>query len=161
MVRGDVVELSARFLNVKDHNLIGPSSEVDLIVDTPANLAPTDGLSPPNRLPPFPEFVNGEKVVYPMGTHGVSVPSCYYMPNPPYTQDAREAKFSGRVAVEAALGSDGVLRAFRIVKGAPFGLNEEVIKTMSTWKCKPAEMNGKPVATVVQFETTFRLYDDR
>lgn len=157
MVRSDVVELSARFLNVRDKNLIGPSSDVDLAVDAPGNLAPTDGLDPPSRLKPFPDIVNGEKV-YAMGTPGMTLPSCYYMPNPPYTEKARSEKFSGRVAIEAAVGSDGVLRAIRIVEGAPFGLNEQVIKTLSTWKCKPAMLNGKPVATVVPFETSFRLY---
>jgi TonB family protein len=158
MVTSGVVELSARFLNVNDNNLIGPSSEVDLAVDTPANLAPMDGLSPALRLPPFPKIVDGEKVYRP-GTNGVGTPSCFYMPNPPYTKDAREAKFSGSITVEAALGSDGLLRAVRIVKGAPFGLNEEVIKVLSTWKCKPAQLDRKPVTTVVHFEVNFRLYD--
>jgi len=80
------------------------------------------------------------------------------MPNPQYTEDSRAAKFSGIVTSEAALGSDGALRAIRIVKGAPFGLNDEVVKTLSTWKCRPAQLNGQPVATVVPLEVNFRLY---
>jgi hypothetical protein len=58
----------------------------------------------------------------------------------------------------AAIGSDAVLRGIRIVEGARFGLYEQVIKTLSIWKCKPAGLDGKPVASVVPFETNFRLY---
>lgn len=157
MVRRDVVELSARFLSVNNENLIGPSSEVDLSIDDPHGLVPTDGLSPSLRLSPFPETVNGEKVYQP-GTPGLTLANCYYMRNPPYTKDATEAKFSGIVTAEAAVGSDGILRAIRIVKGAPFGLNDEVIKTLSTWKCRPAQLDGKSAATVVPFEVNFRLF---
>ena len=157
MIREDVVQLSARFLNVSDSNLIGPSSEVNLQVKaTTGDLSPLNGLRSPPSLPPFPETVNGEKV-YRGGVNGVGIPSCYYMPNPNYTEAAREAGFSGIVTTEGAVGSDGLVRAVRIVTGAPFGIDEAVIKTMSTWKCKPAVLDGKPVATVVPFETNFRL----
>jgi Gram-negative bacterial TonB protein C-terminal len=111
----------------------------------------------PPSLPPFPDTVNGEKV-YPAGVNGVGLPSCYYMPNPSYTVAAREAGFSGMVTAEGVVGSDGLVRAIRIVKGAPFGMDEAVIKTIGTWKCKPAVLDGKPVATFVPFETNFRLF---
>ena len=158
MVRSDVVELSARFLDVNDEHRIGPSSEVDLLIRDSRELVPLNGVAPRvQRSSPFPEFVNGERVYNP-GTPGLTIASCYYMPNPPYTADAREAKFSGIVIAEAAVGSDGMLRAIRIVQGAPFELNNEVEKTLSTWKCRPSQLDGKPVATVVPFEVNFRLY---
>jgi hypothetical protein len=156
MIKEDIVQLSARFLSVNHSDLIGPSSEVNLLVDqAPAGLDPTDGLLPP--LPPLPDTINAEKV-YQIGVQGVGVPSCYYMPNPPYTEDARSTQFSGIIIVEGVVGSDGAVIAVRIVKGAPFGLAESVVKTVSTWKCKPAMLDAKPVATVVPFETNFRLY---
>jgi len=80
------------------------------------------------------------------------------MPNPPYTEEARKNKFSGSVTVEGVVGSDGLIREFRITKGAPFGLNQQFIKALETWKCKPAQKNGKPVATIVPFEVNFRLF---
>jgi len=155
IVGSDVVELSARFLSVNDKFLIGPISDVNLLVGQAAgNPSPADLLPYQKPLPPFPDTVNGEKV-YRGGVQGVGLPSCSYMPNPPYTEDAREAQFSGSVTAEAAVGSDGVVRAIRIVKGAPFGLGEQFARTLSTWKCKPAEMNGRPVATIVTFEANF------
>jgi hypothetical protein len=163
MIRGTIVELSARFLNVNDVNLIGPSSEVSLEVtsSTAANLLSTamadfsslTGLPPP--LPPFPDTVNGEKI-YRMGEGGVGVPSCYYMPTPRMTYDAASAGFSGIIVAEVVVGMDGAVRDVRIVKGAPFGLSDEVVKAVKTWQCKPAELDGKPVAVVAKFETNFR-----
>ena len=157
-IKDNIVELSARFLNVNDDNLIGPSSEADLLVEqSPTTLHPTDGLAPRPPLLPIPNTVNGEKV-YQAGVSGAGYPTCEYMPNPPYTEAAREAHFTGTVIAEGVVGSDGALRALRIVKGAPFGLNEEVIKTMSTWRCKPAMLDGKPIATFVSLEANFRLF---
>jgi TonB family protein len=158
MIKEDVVQLSARFLSVNHSDLIGPSSEVNLLVDqAPAGLDPTDGLLPRPPLPPLPGTMNGEGV-YQGGVQGSGLPSCYYMPSPPYTEDARSTQFSGIIIVEGVVGSDGAVRAVRIVKGAPFGLDESVVKTVSTWMGKPAMLDGKPVATVVPLEMNFRLY---
>jgi hypothetical protein len=45
------------------------------------------------------------------------VPSCSYMPNPPYTDEARKARSSGVILVEAIVGADGRLTNIRIVRG--------------------------------------------
>lgn len=124
------------------------------VAATTEDFTPLSGLPAPPPLPPFPDTINGEKV-YRAGIEGVGLPSCYYMPNPPYTEAAKEVGYSGIIIVEGAVGSDGLVRAVRIVKGAPFGLNEAVVHTVSTWKCKPAMLDGKSVATVVPFEVSF------
>ena len=153
MVRIDAVELSARFLNVNDKNLIGLSSEASLqIVASKLDFSSFGG---PPAPPSLPETVNGEKV-YQGGVNGVGLPNCYYMPSPPYTEAAREANFSGIITVEAEVGTDGSVTPVRIVRGAPFGLSEAVVKTIKTWKCKPALLDGKPVATIVPMEMNFR-----
>jgi TonB family protein len=85
-------------------------------------------------------------------------PSCFHMPNPPYTQAAREAKLSGTLVIEAIITRQGAITDPRIVRGLPFGLNENSIETLSTWRCNPAIQNGVPIAVVVPFEVTFRLY---
>lgn len=86
------------------------------------------------------------------------LPGCFYMPNPQYTQAAREAKLSGSLIVEAIVTRQGTVIDPRIVRGLPFGLNENSIETLKTWRCKPAVQNGEPLAVVVPFEVTFRLY---
>jgi Gram-negative bacterial TonB protein C-terminal len=155
MIGETIVELSARFLNVNDKNLIGPSSEVNLQVISPkTDIGGLTGLPAPLPLPSFPDTVDGEKV-YQMGVGGVGFPNCYYMPSPRMTEAATAVEFSGIVLVEAAVGTDGAVRAVQIMKGAPFGLGDEFVKVVKTWKCKPAQLDGKPVAVITQFEANF------
>ena len=85
-------------------------------------------------------------------------PSCFYMPNPPTRKPAREAKVGGTLLVEAIITRQGKIIEPRIVRGLPFGLNQISVETMKSWRCNPAIDNGVPVAVVVPFEITFRLY---
>jgi periplasmic protein TonB len=93
------------------------------------------------------------------GVNGVGMPTCYFMPNPPYSDEARKAKYSGVVLVDAVVTVDGKLTNLRVVKSPGLGLDESTINTMRTWRCKPAMgPSGKPVPVQVPFEVTFRLY---
>jgi hypothetical protein len=158
MITDDVVQFSARFLNASDENLISPSAEVDLrLTITSADFSPITQFPVPSILPPFPDTIDGEKV-YHAGTQGVSVPSCYYTPNPPSTEASRRANFSGTLLIEGVIGLDGAMKAVRIVQGAPFDLYETVLETIKAWKCKPAALEGKPVASVVPIEVTIRTF---
>jgi TonB family protein len=38
------------------------------------------------------------------------------------------------------------------------GLDEEAVKTVSTWRFKPALQHGVPVPVQVQVEVSFRLF---
>jgi len=86
------------------------------------------------------------------------MPSCYYMPNPPATQEARAAKFAGIVLAEGIIMPDGKIQSVRIVKSPGLGLDQSVLSTLKKWKCKPATHEGKPVPVRVPFEMMFRLY---
>jgi len=93
------------------------------------------------------------------GVNGVGLPSCFYMPNPPYSDEARKAKYSGTVLVEAIVTVDGRVTNPRVIKSPGLGLDETTVNTLRTWRCKPANgPNGKPVPVQVPFEVTFRLY---
>jgi len=93
------------------------------------------------------------------GVNGVGMPSCFYMPNPPYSDEARKAKYSGTVLVEAIVTVDGRVTNPRVIKSPGLGLDETTINTLRTWRCKPANgPNGKPVPVQVPFEVTFHLY---
>jgi Gram-negative bacterial TonB protein C-terminal len=155
-IQNDLVEVSGRFLNVNDENRIGPSAEVNLLVDQVGDLLATHGLLPLPLLPPLPETLVGEKI-YRAGLE-VSVPSCNSTPNPPSTEAASRANFSGTIFAEGVVAADGTMKAARIVQGAPFGLDEAVIKALRTWKCNPGTLEGKPVATLIPIEVTIRIF---
>jgi len=93
------------------------------------------------------------------GINGVGLPACFYMPNPPYSEEARKAKYSGTVLVEAIVQLDGRLTNLRVLKSPGLGLDDNTIQTLKTWRCKPAiGPNGRPVPVIVPFEVNFRLY---
>ncbi len=93
------------------------------------------------------------------GVNGVGMPSCFYMPNPPYSEEARKAKYSGNVLVEAVVNLDGHLSNLKLIKTPGLGLDDNTITTLKTWRCKPSiGPSGKPVPVIVTFEVNFRLY---
>jgi TonB family protein len=104
-----------------------------------------------------PKTTKKGNVVYQAGTAGFSSATCDYMPNPDYTDAAREAKISGTILLDAIVTPEGTVESPQVLKGLPGGLNEVARKTMETWRCKAALRDNQPVSTVVQFEINFRL----
>jgi TonB family protein len=144
------VEFSARVLRAGGKNK-GLSVKGRLHID----LARVDLSSSgdPNKLPPI-GLTFKDQPLY-AAAPGF-MPSCSYMPNPPYTQEAMQAHISGVILVEAIVGPDGRLTNMRIVRGLP-GLNEVTLKTLATWKCKAPVRDGEAVPVVVTFEVNFKL----
>lgn len=154
----DVVELSTRVLdaaNVAGKDWSGNTSTLNFYA--PKSIADLSPLDPFIFLPPITTTASGERI-YRSGVDGVSSPRCHYMPNPPYSEGARKSKLSGTVSVEAVINSKGRLENMRIIRGLPEGLNEATFATLKTWKCSPAQKDGKPVSTLVRFDVNFRIY---
>lgn len=96
--------------------------------------------------------------VFRAGTGGIGYPSCYYMPDPKYSEEARKAKYQGTVVLQGTITVDGRVTDVQVVKGPGLGLEEKAVEATKLWRCKPAPgPNGKPVATSVPIEVTFRL----
>jgi TonB family protein len=88
--------------------------------------------------------------------------ACSYMPNPPYTKEAKAAKFQGAVRVDVIIRPEGNLTDLRIMNPAGMGLDESVLQTLKTWKCKAAiGPEGKPLPTRVTIEINFRLTTEK
>jgi TonB family protein len=97
--------------------------------------------------------------VFRAGVNGVGIPVCFYQPPPEYSDEARKVKYQGAVVVEGIIGLDGKISNIRVVKGVGMGLDENAVTAVKTWRCKPAAgPSGKPVATIVPIEVTFRLF---
>ena len=127
------------------------------------DLADSYGFTPRQFFNPLPNRApsqNGPEPIRvpPKGNSGFTLPSCSFMPNPSYTDAARHAKISGSLLVEAIVTVQGTVISPRIIRGLPYGLNESSLQMLKTWKCTPATHDGKPVAVLVPFEVTFRLY---
>jgi TonB family protein len=89
---------------------------------------------------------------------GISAPIPTYSPEPAYSEEARKAKFGGTVLLWIVVDAQGVVRNVQIAKHLGLGLDEEAVKTVSTWRFKPALRQGVAVPVQVQVEVSFRLF---
>ncbi len=88
----------------------------------------------------------------------VSAPIPIYKPEPPYSEEARKAKYQGTVVLWIIVDAQGNVTDIRVVKPLGLGLDEKAVETVHTWKFKAAMRNGIPVAVRVGVEVTFRLF---
>jgi TonB family protein len=93
-----------------------------------------------------------------VGRDGIGEPVCVYCPQPPYTEEARKARYQGTVLVEVTILPDGRTADVRVVRGLGMGLDENTIQTVRQWRFKPVIGPGnRPVPVDLTIEVTFRL----
>jgi len=82
------------------------------------------------------------------------MPACYYMPNPPIPKGTVPADFHGTVEAEAKVTVAGTIENIKILESPNAAINESVIETLKTWKCKPATAppNSEPIPVTVTFK---------
>lgn len=107
-------------------------------------------------------FGPGDKAGYGGGPYSVggevSAPIPIYKPEPPYSEEARKAKYQGEVILQIVVDTNGNVTDARVVKALGLGLDEKALETVRTWKFKPGLRNGTPVPVRVLVEVTFRLF---
>lgn len=89
---------------------------------------------------------------------GVSAPIPIYSPDPPYSEEARKAKFSGTVVLQIIVDAAGNVHDVNVVKPLGLGLDEKARETIRTWRFKPALRNNVPVNVRMLVEVSFRLF---
>lgn len=100
----------------------------------------------------------GEKV-YVAEDPDIKKPVVIYMPIPPYTEEAKEAKVEGLVILQVIVRKDGSVDALKVLRGVGYGLDESAIRTIAKeWKFKPGMLKEVPVDVLVTIEVSFRLY---
>jgi periplasmic protein TonB len=95
--------------------------------------------------------------VYSVGGN-ISAPIPIYKPEPPYSEEARKAKYQGTVVLHIIVDAQGNVNDARVLRPLGLGLDEKAVETVRTWKFKPALRNGSPVAVQVMVEVSFRLF---
>ena len=88
----------------------------------------------------------------------VSAPIPIYKPEPPYSEQARKAKYQGTVVLWIVVDAGGNVTDAQVVKPLGMGLDQNAENTVKTWKFKPAMRNGSPVPVKVMVEVSFRLF---
>jgi hypothetical protein len=113
-VSGSVPQAKFELFDVKDSvkvNYFG--AELPVAVYSPSDLQPPDPMGPIE----VPRATESGAVVYQAGTAGLTSVTCDYMPNPPYSEAAREAKISGTILVDAQVTPEGTVESPQVVKG--------------------------------------------
>ncbi|MEK7314818.1 MAG: TonB family protein [Candidatus Eisenbacteria bacterium] len=78
-------------------------------------------------------------------------------PEPPYDDMPREAEIEGKVVLEALVTWEGYVREVRVREGNPM-LAAPAVKTVKTWRFRPARSNGRAVSCWVSIPIVFRLH---
>ena len=90
----------------------------------------------------------------------ITAPKPLFMPIANYSEKARKKKIQGVVVLTLVVGTDGKPRDLKITKSLCYGLDEEAVKSVSTWSFEPAvrKSDGQAVPVQVSVETSFHLY---
>ncbi|HEV3484416.1 MAG TPA: energy transducer TonB, partial [Vicinamibacterales bacterium] len=76
---------------------------------------------------------------------------------PVFPAEARAARISGVVIVEAMINENGTVDDVRVLKPLPFGLDQAAVEAVRQWVFRPATFDGKPVPVVFNLTINFRL----
>jgi TonB family protein len=148
------LQLTVELLSVPKKGLSWSSEKIELEIPGLGNdLKPAE---PFGSVPQSSGPVDGPKV-FKANTDGVSNPECLYCPTPSYTDPARSAEFQGTLVLLVTVSAEGNPIDVRVLRGAPFNLDQSAMQTVRSWKLDPAKRRGSPVAAVVPVEVTFHL----
>jgi TonB family protein len=121
---------------------------------TPANGGMGFGMA--GAVPPAsPDLPGG---VYSVG-NGTSPPTVLTKVDPDYSEQARNAKYSGSVMLSIVVNTDGRADNIKVIKSAGMGLDEKAIEAVQQWVFQPGMNHGVPVNVRAQIEVNFRLCD--
>jgi periplasmic protein TonB len=85
--------------------------------------------------------------------------SCKYCPDPAYSEEARQQKLQGTVAMRVLVGADGRVKDVQLKRRLGLGLDENAVQAVRSWQFIPAkDAARRPLASWITVETLFRLY---
>ena len=88
---------------------------------------------------------------------GITPPKLLYKIEPDYTQEAKQARIQGTVALKAKVSVDGRPEDIIIVKSLDPGLDSKAIDAVKQWRFKPGMRDGTPIPVWVTIEVHFKL----
>ena len=101
-------------------------------------------------------IASAQEKIYKIGGD-VKAPKLIYKVEPKYTQEAREAKIEGSVALTVVVTAQGVANEIHVKKSLDPGLDDNAVEAVSKWRFEPGTKAGQPVAVMAIIEVNFRL----
>ena len=92
------------------------------------------------------------------GRTEVTPPAPEHRPEPPYSEKARAARLQGTVVMLLTVGAHGEVEQVAVKRPLGLGLDESALRTVRTWKFRPATLNNAPTPVRIILEVSFRLF---
>jgi TonB family protein len=89
---------------------------------------------------------------------GMAPPKAISAPDPPFSEEARKAKYQGTALLALSVDKTGQVRNVRIVRPLGMGLDQKAVEAVSTWQFRPATKDGEPIDMQINAEVSFHLY---
>lgn len=71
------------------------------------------------------------------------------------SEEARRAKVCGTVLLNLIVGPDGIPTNVKVERSLGYGLDENAVRAVRTWRFQPGTKNGQPVAVSAQVEVKY------
>jgi len=115
----------------------------------------------PENAPPPPQPGAGDSSVPEPPKHvnissGAAVGLLESRSAPHYPSEAKRKRISGRVVLEAIIGTDGTVQNLKVVSG-PDELQQAAVDAVRSWHYRPYLVNGKPVEVHTTVNVIFSL----
>jgi TonB family protein len=78
---------------------------------------------------------------------------------PEYSEEARRAGVNATIILSLAVNENGEPEDVRIDRGAGFGLDEQAVQCIQTWRFEPGTKDGKPFKAATHIEVSFNLLE--
>ena len=102
-------------------------------------------------------YWSSEKARVLVGEKHEGTPQLLVKTTPSYTDAAIRAKVQGVVLLKGMVRRNGRVDTLSVVRSLGYGLDENAIREMASWRWRPAMRNGKAVDAWATIEVAFNL----
>jgi TonB family protein len=148
-----IVKVQNRYLAREILLFEGKREILSANVDALTALAPSD----PALMPPDSATV--DKIGPVSVASGIAAGWLLRKTVPVYPLDAKEARVSGKVVLEATIGTDGAIHQLHVVSAPWPSLAASALWAVSHWEYKPYLLNGQPVEVETTINVIYTLGD--
>jgi TonB family protein len=89
---------------------------------------------------------------------GVQAPQALFTPEPAFPDKANHDNSQGIVVLNVIVDKTGKVQNIRLVRPLGMGMEEAAVAAVKTWRFKPAQHEGDPVAVELNIEVAFNKY---
>lgn len=88
---------------------------------------------------------------------GAKPPVVIHSVDAEFSDEARAERVEGVVLISTIVDEQGMPTEIRVERSAGHGLDENAVAAVSQYRFRPATLDGRPIATRIRIEVSFRL----